>query len=505
MNQINEFTLDTELRHLSLKHRINLAAILDVGDSWKVLASLIPKPDSQDGFLLTSANILTLEQQKYVHNGSPTQALLDYWGTSGRKRANLGLFIDLLAKCKLYRAADFICKDVLNIDAISTKNYNYYDDDTKLLSNATVIEQFDSDFNYNRNSFSNENKSKLLTFDNNFTDKQLNQRPPTPTAPIQSFSSLNLNSSQFENNDIQITTEIPRYLFSDLKLATNNFNDIPLSQGGSQLGHGAFGSVYYGKLQNNKLIAVKILKNDFKKQFIAELEIMSQFKHENLLSIVGISYDGPSLCLVYEYMVNESLLDRIACKNNTSPLSWQTRIKIAIGTARGICYLHTFKENPYVHRDIKSANILLDENWVPKVGDFGLARIGSTGLNTSTKSLATTIIGTSVYMAPEAYRGDVSVKLDTFSFGVVLLELLTGLLPYDEGRDEPDILSYLEEQINDHEENEEQDNILINNFIDPAAGQWNEKIAFELYKISRVCTEQRKKNRPSMVEVRNFT
>ncbi|PSN36241.1 putative serine/threonine-protein kinase PBL21, partial [Blattella germanica] len=102
-------------------------------------------------------------------------------------------------------------------------------------------------------------------------------------------------------------------------------------------------------------------------------------------------------------------------------LGWETRLNIALGTARGILYLHSAYEKPLIHRDIKSANILLDEHMTPKLGDFGLVRLGKHQGNSMT--MTTTVLGTSAYMAPEAFRGDVSVKLDTFSFGVVSFEI----------------------------------------------------------------------------------
>ncbi|CAG2066561.1 unnamed protein product, partial [Timema podura] len=122
-------------------------------------------------------------------------------------------------------------------------------------------------------------------------------------------------------------------------------------------------------------------------------------------------------------------------------LPWQLRLQIALGTSRGILHLHTAYEKPLIHRDIKSANILLDQDLQPKLGDFGLVRLGSSGQQSQSVAMTTTVFGTSAYMAPEAFRGDVSVKLDTFSFGVVLLELLTGLPPYDEGREGCDLVS----------------------------------------------------------------
>ena len=176
------------------------------------------------------------------------------------------------------------------------------------------------------------------------------------------------------------------------------------------------------------------------------------------------------------------------------------RIKIAMGTAEGLNHLHTYFEKPYVHRDVKSDNILLDSNLTPKLADFGLARFGSSGTSglTSSKHMTQNVIGTSVYMAPEAFRGDVSAKLDSFAFGVVLLELLTGLKPYDESRDEPDLLSHIEEWIESHDlESEPSD---LKKLLDERI-EWQQTIAKELLDISRQTTEQRKKHRLGMTQV----
>lgn len=330
--------------------------------------------------------------------------------------------------------------------------------------------------------------SSEQTTDNNYAD------PSAPNESLISFSSLDLDERQLISNP-----ELEQYSYEQIRCATDDFCDVSVANGGPKLGEGAFGAVYRCRLSaDSDYIAAKKLKNDFQKQFVSELKVLSTFIHPNLLPLRGISSDGPSLIIIYDYMANGSLQDCL--ERRPEALDWSQRVSIALGTAKGICHLHTFADKPYVHRDIKSANILLDHTMNARVGDFGLVRIGSSGTNTTSKPLATTVFGTSIYMAPEAFRGDISVKLDSFSYGVVLLELLTGLKPYDENREGFDILSFIEDKISDLED-EDGVKEVVNTVIDTRISRLDEKIATKVWLLSRKCTEQRKKLRPTMTEV----
>lgn len=313
--------------------------------------------------------------------------------------------------------------------------------------------------------------------------------------------------------NLSLNTLLPHFTYAELDTTTNNFDETPHKnslemansldeKNGRFLGSGAFGSVFLSLGLLDKPVAVKKmhlkdmqevqLTDTITKQFRNEVEILSRYNHENLLKLIGYSCDGPTYCLLYEYLSGGNLQGRLA--KTKEKLNWQQRIKIAQGTAKSISYLHTAFATPLIHRDIKTANILLDCSNNPKLGDFGIIKLSP---NTNT-AISTTIIGTSVYMAPEALRsGDVSVKTDAFSFGVVLLELLTALPPFDADRRERDLISYVEEEC------EQDSNTTITPLLDIKAGTWMENgidFAHNLYKISLKCFEEKKK-RPTMVDV----
>ncbi|KAI4324105.1 hypothetical protein L6164_023669 [Bauhinia variegata] len=224
-----------------------------------------------------------------------------------------------------------------------------------------------------------------------------------------------------------------------LQQVTNNFSDE------HKIGTGSFGSVYHATLEDGKEIAIKraeisstsqsyaILggtnrQEDKDSAFVNELESLSRLNHKNLVRLLGFFEDSSERILVYEYMNNGSLIDHLhndKLPNHDSPLmSWIGRIKVALDAARGIQYLHEYATPPIIHRDIKSSNILLDAKFTAKVSDFGLSQMGS---EDKESHLSLHAVGTFGYMDPEYYRLQyLTTKSDIYSFGVVLLELLTG-------------------------------------------------------------------------------
>jgi len=192
-------------------------------------------------------------------------------------------------------------------------------------------------------------------------------------------------------------------------------------------------------------------------------------------------------------------------------LTSEQRFSISLGVARGIAYLHSFKDGPIIHRDIKTANILIDLDLEPKIGDFTLVRQLDVMRNGETQH-SLNIIGTSIYMPPEAFRGDISTKFDIFSFGVVILELLTGMRPFNDETDE-DLLTYISERLSDIDELSFQEHELskissdklrddfIADILDKRASPWNYKSAKKLFYLALKATENRKRDRPGIEDI----
>nr|KAG5701438.1 hypothetical protein BaRGS_032770 [Batillaria attramentaria] len=292
--------------------------------------------------------------------------------------------------------------------------------------------------------------------------------------------------------------EIQTISYSMLGTVTNNFNEHPLEDGGNLIGSGGFGMVYVGQFHNGFKIAVKCLKvsnqmkeEDLLKQFETEVKMLSQYRHENILHLLGYSKDGPVPCLVYQYLPNGSLEDRLACLHGTPPLSANMRLKIIKGTANGIAYLNGEK---YVHRDIKSANILLDSEFTAKVGDFATVCRAPSGSGKTTAINASVVIGTPAYLAREAYSFDVSTKLDAYSFGVVLLEVITGLPPQDNSREDPILPYHIMENVVEPSE--------IHDYVDPKAGGWVPETVDVLFGIACRCLEDKKRLRPNVSDIK---
>ncbi|XP_022991503.1 cysteine-rich receptor-like protein kinase 10 [Cucurbita maxima] len=208
--------------------------------------------------------------------------------------------------------------------------------------------------------------------------------------------------------------------FQTLAQATNNFHP------NHKLGEGGFGPVYKGKLKDGRVIAVKKLSHHSKqgrREFMSEAKLLGGVQHRNVVALLGYCVHGSEKLLVYEYVSNESLDKLLFKSSRRGELDWKRRYDIIAGIARGLQYLHVDSHNLIVHRDIKASNILLDDNWVPKIADFGMARLfpeDQTYVNTR-------IAGTNGYMAPEyLMQGRLSAKVDVFSFGVLVLELISG-------------------------------------------------------------------------------
>ncbi|KAG6719387.1 hypothetical protein I3842_03G003000 [Carya illinoinensis] len=280
------------------------------------------------------------------------------------------------------------------------------------------------------------------------------------------------------------------YKFKDLKSATKNFSEK------NKLGEGGFGDVYKGTLKNGKIVAVKKLdigkSSRAKADFESEVKLISNVHHRNLIRLLGCCSKGPEQLLVYEYMANSSL-DKFLFGERRGSLNWKQRHDIILGTARGLAYLHEEFHVCIIHRDIKTSNILLDDDFQPKIADFGLARL----LPEDQSHLSTRFAGTLGYTAPEyAIHGQLSEKVDTYSFGVVVLEIICGRKS-SEIKKENDGEYLLSRAWNLHENGKHLD--LVDDTLDP-----NDYTAEEVKKIIEIalmCTQSSAAQRPSMSEI----
>ncbi|KAJ0693581.1 putative protein kinase RLK-Pelle-DLSV family [Helianthus annuus] len=214
---------------------------------------------------------------------------------------------------------------------------------------------------------------------------------------------------------------IRNFSYKELQLATHNFDRS------TKIGRGGFGVVYKGILKDGTQVAVKTLCAESKqgvREFLAEINTISNVRHRNLVELIGCCVEGTHRILVYEFVENNSLDHAIlGKKSNAIELNWEKRSKICIGTARGLAYLHEELKPHIVHRDIKASNILLDKNFAPKIGDFGLAKL----FPDSITHISTKLAGTTGYLAPEyVLGGQLTLKADVYSFGVLVLETISG-------------------------------------------------------------------------------
>ncbi|XP_068489805.1 cysteine-rich receptor-like protein kinase 29 isoform X3 [Phaseolus vulgaris] len=223
-----------------------------------------------------------------------------------------------------------------------------------------------------------------------------------------------------DEGEIKIVESL-QFNFDTIRVATADFSDS------NKLGQGGFGAVYRGRLPNGQIIAVKRLSRDSGQghtEFKNEVVLVVKLQHRNLVRLLGFCLEGRERLLVYEFVPNKSLDYFIFDPTMKAQLDWEKRYKIITGIARGVLYLHEDSQLRIIHRDLKASNILLDQEMNPKIADFGMARLV---LMDQTQANTSRIVGTYGYMAPEyAMHGHFSVKSDVFSFGVLILEIVSG-------------------------------------------------------------------------------
>ncbi|KAM7507272.1 hypothetical protein LguiA_017725 [Lonicera macranthoides] len=211
------------------------------------------------------------------------------------------------------------------------------------------------------------------------------------------------------------------FSFASVLVSTNNFSSE------NKLGEGGFGPVYKGKLSDGREIAIKRLSRTSGQglvEFKNELILITKLQHTNLVRVLGCCIHGEEKMLIYEYMPNKSLDFFLFDQDRRTLLDWHKRFNIIEGVAQGLLYLHKYSRMRVIHRDLKVSNVLLDENMNPKISDFGMARIFK---QNETEAMTNRVVGTYGYMSPEyAMEGTFSIKSDVFSFGVLVLEIVSG-------------------------------------------------------------------------------
>ncbi|KAL7264597.1 hypothetical protein ACSBR1_002537 [Camellia fascicularis] len=265
------------------------------------------------------------------------------------------------------------------------------------------------------------------------------------------------------------------------------------------LGEGGFGKVYKGKLEDTgQIVAVKQLdRNGLQgiREFIVEVLTLSLADHPNLVKLIGYCAEGDQRLLVYEYMPLGSLEDHLHDRQlHRKRLDWNSRMKIAAGAARGLEYLHDKMKPPVIYRDLKCSNILLDEGYHPKLSDFGLAKVGPVGDKTH---VSTRVMGTYGYCAPEyAMTGQLTFKSDIFSFGVVLLEIITGRKAIDNMRTaaEQNLVAWARPMFKDRRK--------FPQLVDPELeGQYPTRGLYQALAIAAMCVQEQPNLRPLVADI----
>ncbi|XP_010263972.1 PREDICTED: receptor-like serine/threonine-protein kinase ALE2 isoform X2 [Nelumbo nucifera] len=284
---------------------------------------------------------------------------------------------------------------------------------------------------------------------------------------------------------------VKTFTLAELEKATEKFSSKKI------LGEGGFGRVYHGIMEDGTEVAVKLLIRDDQngdREFISEVEMLSRLHHRNLVKLIGICIEEHIRCLVYELVHNGSLESHLhGADKKKGVLDWDARMKIALGAARGLAYLHEDSNPRVIHRDFKASNVLLEDDFTPKVSDFGLAREATEGSN----HISTRVMGTFGYVAPEyAMTGHLLVKSDVYSYGVVLLELLSGRKPVDmsQPQGQENLVTWARPLLTNQEG--------LEKLVDPSlAGSYNFDDMAKVAAIASMCVHPEVAQRPFMGEV----
>ncbi|CAA7036747.1 unnamed protein product [Microthlaspi erraticum] len=304
-------------------------------------------------------------------------------------------------------------------------------------------------------------------------------QPPSSVTPRGNVTSSGISDSSIENKR-------KRFTYAEVMEMTKNLQ--------RPLGEGGFGVVYHGDLNGSQQVAVKVLAQSSAqgyKEFKAEVELLLRVHHINLVSLVGYCDEKDHLALIYEYMSNVDLKHHLSGKHGSSVLSWSTRLQIAIDSALGLEYLHTGCRPSMVHRDVKCTNILLGEHLVAKIADFGLSRSFQLG---EESQVSTVIAGTPGYLDPEYYKtGRLAEMSDVYSFGIVLLEIITNQRVIDQTREKSHITEWTAFMLNRGD---------ITRIMDPNLyGDYNSRSVWRALELAMLCANPSSEKRPTMSQV----
>lgn len=308
----------------------------------------------------------------------------------------------------------------------------------------------------------------------------INASPEVKGGCLYGASSCGIPSEKFRG--VQVFT------YKELELATDNFSEANL------IGNGGFGVVYRGVLRDGTVAAVKKLNREGKQReraFRVEVDLLSRLHSPYLVQLLGYCADQHHRLLILEFMPNATLHHHL--HHHPHPLNWGVRLRIALDCAKALEFLHEHSLPSVIHRDFKSSNAFLDQNFRAKVSDFGLAKTGSDKIN---GQISTRVLGTTGYLAPEyASTGKLTTKSDVYSYGVVLLELLTGRVPVDTNRPpgEHVLVSWALPRLTNREK--------IKEMVDPSLRQYSKKDLIQVAAIAAMCVQPEADYRPLMTDV----
>ncbi|BAT75254.1 hypothetical protein LR48_Vigan01g164800 [Vigna angularis] len=279
------------------------------------------------------------------------------------------------------------------------------------------------------------------------------------------------------------------FSYDDLKKCTSNFSE------NNEIGSGGYGKVYKGVLPDGKIVAIKRAQQGSMQgglEFKTEIELLSRVHHKNLVGLVGFCFEQGEQMLVYEFIPNGTLRESLSGRSDIH-LDWKRRLRIALGSARGLAYLHELANPPIIHRDVKSSNILLDENLTAKVADFGLSKLVS---DSEKGHVSTQVKGTLGYLDPEYYMTQqLTEKSDVYSFGVVMLELITSRQPIEKGK-------YIVREVRTLMNKKDEEHYGLREVMDPVVRNTPNLIGFGRFlELAMQCVEESAADRPTMSEV----